>query len=119
MLEELSEDHERILRPVRRRAEHEVFHDVLCQPVLDWQARWHADRQRAKLTRVAILAGVLAAFVLGLGLYLAEPEWLQRGELGALPVDARFDLRGTPAADPDVVIVDLDDEGLAGARRRP
>ncbi len=110
-LEALSEDDARILRPVDDAPSYEVFHDVLCQPVLDWQARWHADRQRAKLTRVAILAGVLAAFVLGLGLRAAEPEWLQRGELRT--VDARFDLRGTPAADPDIVVVDLDDEGLA------
>ena len=34
----------------------------------------------------------------------------QRREL--VTVDARFELRGTPAADPDIVIVDLDDESL-------
>ena len=110
-LETLSEDEARILRPVDDAPSYEVFHDVLCQPVLDWQARWHAERQRRRLTVVAVLAGVLAAFVLGMVLYLAEPEWLQRRELAT--VDARFDLRGTPPADPGIVIVDLDDDGLA------
>jgi CHASE2 domain-containing sensor protein len=110
-LEKLSEDEARILRPVDDAPSYEVFHDVLCQPVLDWQARWHAERQRRKLTVVAILAGVLAAFVLGMALYLAEPDWLERRELTT--VDARFDLRGAPAADPDIVVVDLDDAGLA------
>ena len=45
---------ERILREVSARADepaYELFHDKLCEPILDWRRRFEADRRQAALRR--------------------------------------------------------------------
>ena len=58
-----------------------------------------------------MLAAAAAAIVLTLAAYVLRPAWLEKAELAT--VDARFALRGDDAPGPSIVIVDLDDAGLA------
>ena len=91
----------RILRPVAASEQdgavrRELYHDVLAPAVLDWRRR-HVDererqaadrklaeaRGRARLLevrnrRLAAAVIALAAAIVGLGLYLLDPAWLQR-----------------------------------------
>jgi CHASE2 domain-containing sensor protein len=111
----------RILRPVDDSPSYEIFHDVLAQPLLDWQARFHAARLQRRAAALGMLAAAAAAIVIALIAYVLDPGWLQRTEL--MTVDARFALRGDLPGDQDIVIVDLDDSSLAalggGAARIP
>ena len=101
------------------RPSYEIFHDVLAQPLLDWQARFHAAKLQRRAAALGMAAAAAAAIVLVLAAYILEPAWLEKAELAT--VDARFAIRGDVAVDPDIVIVDLDDASLAalGGGRRP
>jgi WD40 repeat protein len=68
VLEALATGEARIVRSVDAApdggsAMYEVFHDVLCEAVLDWRARHDERRRRGRLLRRAIVAGVVAAVV--------------------------------------------------------
>jgi len=80
---------------------YEVFHDVLCQAILDWRARYVTRRmaRRAALVMAALIAG-------GLVLILAASGAVNR--LERRTVDARFALRGDQPRDPRVAIVAMD-----------
>ena len=110
-LEKLAGGDARILRPVDDSPTYEIFHDVLAQPLLDWQARFHAARLQRRAAALGMAAAAAAAIVLVLAAYILQPAWLEKAELRTL--DARFALRGDVAVDRDIVIVDLDDASLA------
>jgi CHASE2 domain-containing sensor protein len=135
-------ERERILRPVPSEerdgvARHEIYHDVLAPPILDWrrrhveelhrvetegrlaQARERARRLEVRNRRLAAAVLALAAVAIGLALYLWNPEPVQRLELGT--IDTRFSVRGSSAPDPRVVMVAVDDRTLRrfGVGRRP
>jgi CHASE2 domain-containing sensor protein len=112
-LEKLAGADTRILRTVDERPAYEIFHDVLAHPLLDWQERFRSARLRRRATTLGMLAGAAAAIVVTLALAFIGPAWLDKAELAT--VDARFALRGDAAPPSDVVIVDLDDAGLAGS----
>ena len=114
-LEKLAAPDARILRPVDDSPSYEIFHDVLAQPLLDWQAQFHAARLRRRSIALGMIAAAAAAIVLALVAYILEPGWLQRAELRT--VDARFAIRGNGGAEPDIAIVDLDDASLAALGR--
>lgn len=113
MLERLCE--QRIMRPLAppegsRERRYEVFHDLLAEPILEWRARFEAQRLRSRMRW--LLASVIAATTAALAVvaYSIDPAPLHRLELKTL--DARFAVRGTIAPDRDIVIVDLDEHSL-------
>jgi CHASE2 domain-containing sensor protein len=120
-LETLAAGDARILRPVDDSPSYELFHDVLAQPLLDWQERFHAARLQRRAAVLGMTAAAAAAIVIALIAYVLDPGWLQRAQL--MTVDARFALRGDVPVERDIVIVDLDDSSLAalggGAARIP
>jgi CHASE2 domain-containing sensor protein len=120
-LEKLAAGDARILRPVDDSPSYEIFHDVLAQPLLDWQARFHASRLQRRAAALGMVTAAAAAIVIALIAYVLDPGWLQRAEL--MTVDGRFALRGDVPVERDIVIVDLDDSSLAalggGAGRIP
>jgi CHASE2 domain-containing sensor protein len=123
----------RILRPVPSDepdgvARHEIYHDVLAPPILDWRRR-HVDEQRRAETegrlaqarrrarrlevrnrRLSAAVLALAAVAIGLALYLWDPEPVQRLELST--IDARFSVRGSSDPDPRIVMIAVDDRTL-------
>lgn len=113
----------RIMRPVApaegtREQRFEVFHDLLAGPILDWRARFEAQRLRSRMRW--LLASLLAssAAALAIAALAIDPAPLHRLELRTL--DARFAVRGTVPADRDIVIVDLDRrslDALGGGRK--
>jgi CHASE2 domain-containing sensor protein len=127
-------EHERILRPIPSREpggvpRREIYHDVLAPAILDWRRR-HVEERRRRETerrlaqarerarslevrnrRLAAAVLGLAAVAVALALYLWNPGPLQRLELAT--VDARFSMRGERAADPDLILIAVDDETLA------
>jgi CHASE2 domain-containing sensor protein len=134
-------ERERILRPIPSEerdgvARHEIYHDVLAPPILDWrrrhgeelrrvetesrlaQARERSRRLEVRNRRLAAAVLALAALAIGLALYVWDPEPVQRLELST--IDTRFSIRGSSATDPRVVIVAVDDRTLRrfGAVRR-
>jgi CHASE2 domain-containing sensor protein len=133
-------ERERILRPIPSEerdgvARHEIYHDVLAPPILDWrrrhveelrrvetesrlaQARERARRLEVRNRRLAAAVLALAAVAIGLALYVWDPEPVQRLELST--IDTRFSVRGSSAPDPRVVMVAVDDRTLRrfGAER--
>jgi CHASE2 domain-containing sensor protein len=126
-------ERERILRPIPSEerdgvARHEIYHDVLAPPILDWrrrhveelrrvetesrlaQARERARRLEVRNRRLAAAVLALAAVAIGLALYVWDPEPVQRLELST--IDTRFSIRGSSAPDPRVVMVAVDDRTL-------
>jgi CHASE2 domain-containing sensor protein len=126
-------ERERILRPIPSEerdgvARHEIYHDVLAPPILDWrrrhgeelrrvetesrlaQARERARRLEVRNRRLAAAVLALAAVAIGLALYVWDPEPVQRLELST--IDTRFSVRGSSAPDPRVVMVAVDDRTL-------
>jgi CHASE2 domain-containing sensor protein len=126
-------ERERILRPIPSEerdgvARHEIYHDVLAPPILDWrrrhvdelrrvetesrlaQARERARRLEVRNRRLAAAVLALAAVAIGLALYVWDPEPVQRLELST--IDTRFSVQGSSAPDPRVVIVAVDDRTL-------
>ena len=123
----------RILRPVAASEQdgavrRELYHDVLAPAVLDWRRR-HVDererqaadrklaeaRGRARLLevrnrRLAAAVIALAAAIVGLGLYLLDPAWLQRLDLRT--VDARLAVQDGHTPDPRVAVIAVDDATL-------
>lgn len=110
-LEKLSASDARILRPVDEAPTYELFHDVLARPLLDWRARFEAARLQRRAALLGVLAAAAAAIVLTLAAYVLQPAWLEKAELAT--VDARFALRGDEPPGSEIVLVDLDDAGLA------
>jgi CHASE2 domain-containing sensor protein len=126
-------ERERILRPIPSEerdgvARHEIYHDVLAPPILDWrrrhvdelrrvetesrlaQARERARRLEVRNRRLAAAVLALAAVAIGLALYVWDPEPVQRLELST--IDTRFSIRGSSAPDSRVVMVAVDDRTL-------
>lgn len=102
----------RLMRPLppppgSDRPRYEVFHDLLAEPMLEWRARFEAQRLRAR-TRwlLAALSAALAA-ALAFAAYATKPRPLAHLELKS--IDARFRIRGSIPADPAVAIVDVDE----------
>lgn len=110
-LEKLSSSAARILRPVDEAPTYELFHDVLARPLLDWRTRFESARLQRRAAVLGMLAAAAAAIVLTLAAYVLRPAWIEKAELRT--VDARFALRGDEAPGRELVIVDLDDAGLA------
>jgi len=110
-LEKLSAAGARILRPVDEAPTYEIFHDALARPLLDWRERFEAARLQRRAALLGVLAAAAAAIVLTLAAYVLEPAFLEKAELAT--VDARFALRGEEPPGSEIVIVDLDDAGLA------
>jgi CHASE2 domain-containing sensor protein len=133
-------ERERILRPIPSEerdgvARHEIYHDVLAAPIIDWrrrhvdelrraatesrlaQARERARRLEVRNRRLAAAVLALAAVAIGLALYVWDPEPVQRLELST--IDTRFSVRGSSSPDPRVVMVAVDDRTLRrfGAQR--
>ena len=123
----------RILRPVAASEQdgavrRELYHDVLASAVLDWRRRHVEERERqaadrklaeargrARLLevrnrRLAAAVIALAAAIVGLGLYLLDPAWLQRLDLRT--VDARLAVQDGHTADPRVAVIAVDDATL-------
>jgi CHASE2 domain-containing sensor protein len=105
----------RILRPLAPsegslEPRYEIFHDLLAEPILEWRARFEAQRLRRRLRwlQAAVIAAVAAT--LAIGAYSIEPAPLRNLELGTL--DARFAIRGTVPAGREIVIVALDERTL-------
>jgi CHASE2 domain-containing sensor protein len=105
----------RILRPLAppegsQEPRYEVFHDLLAEPILEWRARFEAQRLRARVRWLlaAVITAVAAAFAIGT--YSIDPAALRDLELSTL--DARFAIRGTVTAGREIVIVALDDRTL-------
>ena len=80
-LEKLAAGDARILRPVDDSPSYELFHDVLAQPLLDWQARFHATRLHRRAAALGMVAAAATAIVIALLAYVLAPGWLQRAEL--------------------------------------
>lgn len=110
-LKKLAAGDARILRPVDDSPSYEIFHDLLAQPLLDWQARFRAARLQRRAAALGMLSAAAAAIVLALVAYILAPGWLQKAEL--VTVDTRFAIRGSVPVEPGIVIVDLDDASLA------
>jgi CHASE2 domain-containing sensor protein len=133
-------ERERILRPIPSEerdgvARHEIYHDVLAAPIIDWrrrhvdelrrtaaesrlaQARQRARRLEVRNRRLAAAVLALAAVAIGLALYVWNPEPVQRLELST--IDTRFSVRGSSPPDARVVMVAVDDRTLRrfGAER--
>jgi CHASE2 domain-containing sensor protein len=132
----------RILRPVPATelggsARHEIYHDVLAPPIIEWRRR-HGEAQRSAETeqrlaetserarrleahnRWLAAAVIVLAAVAIVALYLWNPSPVQRLELAT--VDTRFSVRGGGTPDPRLVIVAVDDATLrrfGGATRLP
>ena len=127
----------RILRPVAASepdgaVRRELYHDVLAPAVLDWRRRHVDERERqaadrklaeargrsrlleVRNRRLAAAVIALAAAIVGLGLYLLDPAWLQRLDLRT--VDARLAVQDGHAADPRVALIAVDDATLNRAR---
>jgi CHASE2 domain-containing sensor protein len=126
-------EHERILRPIPSGerdgvARHEIYHDVLAPPILDWrrrhveeqrraetegrlaQARQRARRLEVRNRRLSAAVVALAAVAIGLALYLWDPGVVQRLELST--IDTRFSVRGSSDPDPRIVLIAVDDRTL-------
>jgi CHASE2 domain-containing sensor protein len=126
-------ERERILRPIPSEerdgvARHEIYHDVLAPPILDWrsrhveeqrraetegrlaQARQRARRLEVRNRRLSAAVIALAAVAIGLALYLWDPKPVQRLELST--IDTRYSVRGSGAADPRLVMIAVDDKTL-------
>jgi CHASE2 domain-containing sensor protein len=110
-LEKLSASGARILRPLDEAPTYELFHDLLARPLLDWRARFEAARLQRRAALLGMLAAAATAIVLTLAAYVLRPVWLEKAELAT--VDTRFALRGDEAPGSEIVVVDLDDAGLA------
>jgi CHASE2 domain-containing sensor protein len=116
LLERLSSGELRILRPAppppgsSAPAAYEVFHDVLAGPLLDWRRGYERERleARARLLLRALVA--VSAVAISMAIYLLNPGFLNRLELGT--VDLRFDVRGENAPPRDMVMVAVDDATL-------
>jgi CHASE2 domain-containing sensor protein len=123
----------RILRPVAASetdgaVRRELYHDVLASAVLDWRRRHVEERERqaadrklaeargrarvleVRNRRLAAAVIALAAAIVGLGLYLVDPTWLQRLDLRT--VDARLAVQDGHTADPRVALIAVDDATL-------
>lgn len=105
----------RIMRPVApadgtHERRFEVFHDLLAGPILDWRARFEAQRLRSRMRWLLASLIAASAAALAIAAVAIDPAPLHRLELRTL--DARFAVRGTVPADRDIVIVDLDRRSL-------
>jgi CHASE2 domain-containing sensor protein len=126
-------EHHRILRPVAASepdgaVRRELYHDVLAPAVLDWRRRHEGARQRrtadrrlaeardrsrlleVRNRRLAAAVIALAAAIVGLGLYLLDPAWLQRLDLKT--VDARLAVQHGHKSDPRMAVIAVDDATL-------
>jgi CHASE2 domain-containing sensor protein len=110
----------RIMRPLppaegSHERRYEAFHDLLAAPLLAWRASFEARRlaMRMRWALAALSAAVAAA--LAIVAYTVEPAPLNNLELASL--DARFAVRGSIAADRDIVIVDVDARTLRALDR--
>ncbi len=118
LLERLASGALRILRPAppppgsRAPAAYEVFHDVLAGPLLDWRRGYERERLEARARRLSRALVAVSAVAISMAVYLLNPGFLNRLELGT--VDLRFDLRGESAPPRDMVMVAVD-----GATLRP
>ena len=72
-LEKLAAGDARILRPVDDSPSYELFHDVLAQPLLDWQARFHASRLQRRAAAIGMVTAAAAAIVIALIAHVLEP----------------------------------------------
>jgi CHASE2 domain-containing sensor protein len=102
----------RIMRPLpppegSRQRRYEVFHDLLAEPLLEWRARFEAQRLRARARWLLAALSAAIAAALAVAAYSTRPTPLQHLELSA--IDARFAVRGTVPADKDIAIVDADE----------
>src|SRR3954447_1202787 len=77
------------------------------------RARARSRLLEVRNRRLAAAVIALAAAVIGLGLYMLDPAWLQRLDLRT--VDARLAVQDGHAADPRVALIAVDDATL-GAR---
>ena len=111
-LEKLAGGDARILRPVDDAPSYEIFHDVLAQPLLDWQARFHAARLQRRAAALGMAAAAAAAIVLVLVAYILAAGVAREGRAE----DARRPVRAPrrrARSDATSSIVDLDDASLA------
>jgi CHASE2 domain-containing sensor protein len=117
LLERLSSGALRILRPAppppgsSAPAAYEVFHDVLAGPLLDWRRGYERERLEARARRLFRALVAVSAVAISMAIYLLNPGFLNRLELGT--VDLRFDVRGESAPPRDMVIVAVDDATLS------
>lgn len=97
--------------PGSQQRRYEIFHDLLAEPMLEWRARFEAQRLRSR-TRwlLAALSAALSA-ALAFAAYGTKPSPLAHLELKS--IDARFTVRGTIPPDRDIVIVDADEQARA------
>jgi CHASE2 domain-containing sensor protein len=105
----------RIMRPLppeegSRERRYEVFHDLLAGPMLEWRAGFEARRLGLRMRWLLAALSAALATAIAIAAYSARPGPLQRLELKS--VDARFHVRGTVAADRDIVIVYVDSRTL-------
>ena len=105
----------RIMRPLAppegsQERRYEVFHDLLAEPILEWRARFEAQRLRSRMRWLLASLVAAAAAALAIAAYSIDPTPLRHLELRTL--DARFAVRGTIPPDRDIVIVDLDKRSL-------
>ena len=89
----------RILRPVDDSPSYEIFHDVLAQPLLDWQARFQAARLPAPRRRPS---GWWPPPRRRSSSRWSRTSWRPGGsrEAELMTVDARFALRGDVPVEP-------------------
>jgi CHASE2 domain-containing sensor protein len=85
---------------------YEVFHDLLAEPMLEWRARFEAQRLRARTRWLLAALSAAVAAALALAAYSTKPSPLAHLELNS--IDARFAVRGAIPADRDIAIVDVD-----------
>jgi CHASE2 domain-containing sensor protein len=123
-------ERERILRPIPSSepggvARHELYHDVLAPAILDWRrrhiqertarglarARERARRLEVRNRRLGAAVIALTAIAVALAVYIWDPVPMHRLELRT--VDARFSVRGTLDANPQLVLIAVDDKTLA------
>ena len=121
LLEVLAGGRFRVLRAVepsrgaRSPVAYELFHDTLRRPALEWARAWETRRLNRRNARLTAAVITLAAFSLGLALYVWSPTAVRRLELSAL--DTRFAVRGTQAPDASVALVGIDANTLSGLTR--
>jgi CHASE2 domain-containing sensor protein len=95
----------RILERVGER--HQLHHDALSEPLLDWRRRWEHEQARR---RGWLRLGLMVAFVAALMLLAAYAQAF--APLESLSVGARFQLRGPEPPPRDVVVVAIDEASL-------
>jgi CHASE2 domain-containing sensor protein len=102
----------RILRPIGEDS-HEIYHDALAGPILDWRRRYE-DSQSRRLLRHALLLSIsaaLSAIVMAAYLGGALHGW------DAKTLDIRFSIRGVRAAN-NVSLVAIDDSTFQALKLR-